>query len=56
MNTMLRFDVRCSANLDTVDLEAEIFLHLLHNYQSFVLNNPEKDGANVAATFIEGEE
>lgn len=56
MNTMLRFDVRCPANLDTVDLEAEIFLHLLHNYQSFVLGNPDVDGAKVAATFLEGED
>lgn len=51
-----KLGISCPPNLDTQDLEAEIFLHLLQNYQQDVLSiSGDSEGAQAAAAVIEGD-
>ncbi|KAI8464180.1 MAG: hypothetical protein J3K34DRAFT_474538 [Monoraphidium minutum] len=45
-----RLGVECSGNLSTEDLEAELFLHILHNCAEYVDAQQDAAGANKAAT------
>lgn len=47
--TCRRLDVECSSNLPTPDLEAEVFLHVLHNCVEYVQAEGDPDPRSAAS-------
>ena len=53
-----RVEVPCSSNLNTYDLETEIFLHIFHNCLDYVQDastDPDPSEAAAAACISEGD-
>lgn len=46
---LCRLGVQCSSNLPTADLEAEVFLHVLHNCVEYVQAEGDPDPRSAAA-------
>lgn len=46
---MCRLGVECSSNLPTADLEAEVFLHVLHNCVEYVQAEGDPDPRSAAS-------